>query len=363
MNISRPGKLVSALVAFSLTQFSVQAGERGGDSKAPMITAEQKTQVLSTLSDVLVESYVHEDQARTMSARLKALLKQSNGKKQENVEQFSERLSAELQEISGDKHLRVEYSAKPLSIPASAKAVNDYESDDEKAMWRSNNLGFDKLERLPFNIGYMKLVAFAPVHEAAPMLASAFTFLNNSNSLIIDLRGNFGGFEYTGMMLTSYFLTEKTHLMDMYWRKDDRLEQRWSSLYVDGPKYGEDKKVYILVDKRTFSAGEAFAYTMKHLGRATIIGEHTAGAGNAGEFMQLSPHFKAFIPMRRVINPITNSNFEGKGVVPDVEATSDDALKVAQVNYLESIKATENNPRRVKRIEMRLASLNGEKQE
>ena len=348
-----------AAVFFSLSLANSVSAEASAHKDKETVTAsiEQKQVVLSSLQEALANAYVDEKIAGEMSAYLAALKKHKAVTKQQNVEQFAQWITKELQAISNDQHLRIEYSPEPLAIKVTDEIVNDFEDDFERSMWQSNNFGFNKLERLPFNLGYMKLEAFAPKQEAAPMLASAFTFLNNSSSLIIDLRGNFGGFEYTGVLFASYFLEEKTHLFDMHWRQLDRVEQRWSYPDVEGPKYGNDKQVYILIDQHTFSAAEAFAYNMKHLGLATLVGEKTAGAANAGDYVQLSPHFKAFVPMRRLVNVVTNDNFEGKGVIPDVEAASAQALKAAQIHYLTKLKATESNPRRSKRIEKRLGDL------
>lgn len=320
------------------------------------LTSHAKTEIIGELSHSLKTHYVDEKKATQLVKHLSKLSKNLPSNT-DTPEQFSGYLTKVLQEVSNDKHLRVEFSAKPLSIEVAEDVVTTFESEDEKLMWKSNNLGFDKLERLPFNIGYMKLFAFPPKDEAAPMLASAFTFLNNSQSLIIDLRGNFGGYEYTNLLFASYFLAERTHLLDMHWRKDNRREERWSSEKVTGPKYSQDKKVYILVDNETFSAAEAFSYTMKHLGRAVIVGERTAGAGNAGEDVQLSSHFKAFIPMRKVISPLTMDSFEGKGVIPDIETTSDGALAAAQLDYLVSLSTQTQDKRKAKRIKQHIIRL------
>ena len=250
--------------------------------------------LLTKLSETLAASYVDKDTAAVLKRQLREMSNQVSSNKQLSPDEFAEFITRELQKTSGDQHLRVDYSQEPLDIPFSEKVIADFQSDQERDLWRARNLGFEKVERLPFNIGYLQLSAFAPATEAKRMLAASFEFLKNTDSLIIDLRGNFGGFEYTDQLFASYFLEEKTHLFDMHWRNGNKIDQRWSQLNVDGPKYGNKRPVYILTDKRTFSGGESFSYMMKHLGRATVIGETTGGAAHAGEEIQLSKHYSAF---------------------------------------------------------------------
>lgn len=127
---------------------------------------------------------------------------------------------------------------------------------------------------------------------------------------------------------------------------------------IDGPRYNKENPVYVLVDKNTFSAGETLAYTLKHLGRVTIVGETTAGASNAGEEIVLDKDFIVFMPTKQMINPITKTNFEKRGVIPDIKVNSAIALETAQTLYLESLLKEESSERRKQRISKRLLELN-----
>jgi hypothetical protein len=55
------------------------------------------------------------------------------------------------------------------------------------------NFGFEKLERLPGNIGYLDRRAFTPAALTGETAAAAMNFLSNSEAVIIDLRKNGGG--------------------------------------------------------------------------------------------------------------------------------------------------------------------------
>ncbi len=131
-------------------------------------------------------------------------------------------------------------------------------------------------------------------------------------------------------LISSYlFGEEPVHLNDLYWREGDRTEEFWTLRHVAGVRYGTDKKVFVLTSNQTFSAAEEFAYSLQVLKRATIVGETTGGGAHPGEGAALLGRHGMFVPSGRAINPITRRNWEGTGVVPDVEVNANLALETA----------------------------------
>jgi C-terminal processing protease CtpA/Prc len=162
-------------------------------------------------------------------------------------------------------------------------------------------------------------------------------FLANMNALIVDLRQCKGGNPGMVALISSYlFDGEPVHLNSLYWRDEDLTQQYWTLPYVPGKRFGE-KPVYVLTSSDTFSAGEEFAYNLKTRQRVTLVGERTGGGAHPGSPFRLHPHFEVFIPVGRAINPITNQNWEGSGVAPDVSVPQDQALNAAYKLALESI--------------------------
>jgi retinol-binding protein 3 len=96
----------------------------------------------------------------------------------------------------------------------------------------------------------------------------------------------------------------------------------------------------ILAGPGTASAAEDFTYTMQALHRATVIGERTWGGAHPMALYRLGDHFFAAIPHSRTISPITRTNWEGSGVVPDVAAPPADALAVAKDMLQRQLDAT-----------------------
>ena len=85
----------------------------------------------------------------------------------------------------------------------------------------------------------------------------------------------------------------------------------------------------MLTSAHTFSAAEAFAYHLQALKRVTVVGETTGGGAHAASEGRLGDHFAFSVSWGNSINPITGTNWEGVGVVPDVKVSADEALAAA----------------------------------
>jgi C-terminal processing protease CtpA/Prc len=154
--------------------------------------------------------------------------------------------------------------------------------DDETRMQtrlERDNCAFEKVERLPSNIGYLKFNAFLDPAICGPTAMAAMNFLGNVDAIIFDLRDNGGGDPKMIAFISTYLFDEVTHLNDLYDRKKDATTQYWTLPYVPGKRL-TGKPVIILTSKRTFSGAEEFSYNLKNLKRATIIGETTGGGAH-----------------------------------------------------------------------------------
>lgn len=174
--------------------------------------------------------------------------------------------------------------------------------------------GVAKVEILGDNVGYLDMQGFFPVEGAAPAITAAMTRLADCDALILDMRANGGGDPAGVAFLSSYVFEQRTHLNDLYWREGNRTQRFWTDTGVPGKCYGQHKPVYVLAGPHTFSGAEEFSDNLQQLKRATLVGETTGGGANPGRMRELGPHFAAFIPNGRAINPVSKSNWEGSGV-------------------------------------------------
>ena len=166
---------------------------------------------------------------------------------------------------------------------------------------------------------------------------AAMALLANTDALIVDVRANHGGDPDSLDYLMGYFYAKPTELTSiLITQGKPQLYEQFSEAHVSGARY-LGKPLYVLTSSVTFSCAEQFAYDMKSLHRATLVGKTTGGGANPGGFVPLDPHFAIFIPLGRSVNPYTQTNWEGVGVVPDVPSESAAALLVAYTQALATV--------------------------
>ena len=321
------------------------------------MTAASRQQLIDQLIKEVNSSYVFPDMAKKVETSLRQQQKRGAYDTMSSPQRLSEVLTDELQAVTRDRHLRVTYSKEMIEDRKSHDERSPEEVAGYLATMKSNNFGVERVERLPFNIGYLELRGFARATDAADTLAAAMTLVAHTNALIIDLRNNGGGDAAAVILLASYLFDKRTQLNDFYFREGNRTEQRWTADVVPGLRYGGTKPLYILTSKDTFSAAEDFTYALKNLKRATVVGETTGGGANQGDDKRLSPNFSLFLPLGRTISPVTGTNWEGVGVMPDVSVCARDASKTAQVAILTRMAASENDPDERRRLHERIAQL------
>ncbi|MGI8922672.1 MAG: S41 family peptidase [Fimbriimonadales bacterium] len=305
----------------------------------------RRAQTIDAALKQLTTGYVSPAIAIKMEATIRARQKKGEYDRITSGNEFAKLLTQHLQETSKDKHLRVR--CEPKGFPAESGGLRDLARRKETEQFeRLVNHGFEKVERLQGNIGYMKFNGFMDPATGGDTVTAAMCFLSNTDAMIIDIRDNGGGSPEMVALICTYFFEDRRHLNDLYSRPENKTEQYWTLPYVPGKKYiGKD--VYILTSNRTFSAAEEFTYNMKTQKRATIIGETTRGGANPGGFERLNENFGMFLPTGRAINPITKTNWEGTGVAPDIAATTDAALKTAHLHASKKLLAKAKNPMQI----------------
>jgi C-terminal processing protease CtpA/Prc len=207
-----------------------------------------------------------------------------------------------------------------------------------REMGRVRNYGFQKVERLAGNVGYLELLMFSGDPDAQETAVAAMNFLGNVDALIVDLRRNGGGSPAMIQTLLTYLVAPEDRLLfnTFFRRGEERIAQWHTSAYVPGRRL-HGKPVYVLISNRTGSAAEEFAYDVQTHELGTLVGATTVGAANPGGFFRLHDHFGAFIATGRAINPVTNTNWEGVGVKPDVAVAPEGALREAHVLALQKL--------------------------
>ena len=323
--MARP--LFAALAAAVLSTVAFAQEPKAPLPDAP-VDAATRAKVIDEAIEALQKSYVFPEVAAKMADDVRA--RQARGEYDTLAQSraFARALTEHFQAVSRDKHLRVVFGAPqgPATPGASAPARP-----------RLENEGFEKVEKLPGNVGYVEVRTFLGQDAWDEKAAEVMSQLADTDALIVDLRRNGGGSPHRVAALSSYLFDQPTHLNSLYWREGDRTDDFWTAGEVKGKRFGQSKPVYVLTSKRTFSGAEEFAYNLKNLKRATIVGETTGGGAHPGGMRKLAGDFRIFVPTGRAISPITKTNWEGTGVAPDVATPADEALERAKALALKAL--------------------------
>jgi retinol-binding protein 3 len=285
-------------------------------------------------------SYVFPEKAAEMETAIRARVQRGEYEAISSARVLADSLTAHLRAVSRDKHIGVHYSARPIPTDVAGGKRSPEMQQRMAGMLRFMNFGFEKIEHLEGNVGYLKLRGFAPVdiEGAEDVVAAAMNFLARTDALIFDLRDNSGGEPEMVRLISSYlFAAEPVHLNSLYWRTGNRTEEFWTLKELAGARYGPDRPVYVLTSDRTFSAAEEFSYNLKSLKRAMLIGETTGGGAHPGGMERVTENFGVWVPSGRAINPITKTNWEGTGVEPDVKVGEEQALTTAYLSALRAV--------------------------
>ena len=181
---------------------------------------------------------------------------------------------------------------------------------------------YDSVDKRIINdeIGYIRFDVFHPV-----ILDTLINIINGYKhlpGLILDIRGNPGGDFDTRRTLAEQFVSGQT----LFWKYKSRSGIR--EVFLIPPKEPYKGKLVILIDVLSGSSSEEFSGGMKAIGRATIIGQQTAGKALTMEVVPL-PEGALFVYPNQQTMTSKDEVLETVGVIPDikVELRKEELLK------------------------------------
>lgn len=303
------------------------------------LDAATKSATLDSLISNLKERYIYPEVADKIAVAVKAWMSSSEYSTLSDPVVFATKVNDLLKKEVTDAHLRFRFSKDVLPVRKEASEPSPEEVKRYREEVKFANAGFDKVERLRGNIGYIAFRGFWEPSDMKRPVAAAMQFLANCDAFIVDLRQNGGGDPAGVQLFCSYFFSEKpVHLNNIYFREGGKVTKTefWTHKKVDGPRF-PNAPLYVLTSKRTGSGAEECAYNFQQLHRGVIIGESTWGGANPGGNVRLTDHFTCFIPVGRAENPHSGKNWEGTGVAPDIKADAPTALKEAHTMALKKL--------------------------
>lgn len=315
-----------------------------GQNAQTAIDPAEKKEVIEALCANLEREYIFPEVTEKYVRMLRDNLRSGKYDGIVRPEEFAVAVTDDLMAVSRDEHLHVWFNPTWVKEERNRKELDEQAIKLQERRSRISNYGFIEIRILPGNIGYLRLDSFSYDTGAQDAAVGAMSFLSNADAIIIDLRRNGGGSPEMVQFLCSYFLDNpRQHLNSFSYKDPERLTQYWTYTYLPGKRLGK-AGLYLLTSENTFSAAEEFAYNLKNLKRATVIGETTGGGAHDNRFVVLSERFYLSLPFARAVNPVTKTNWEGLGVEPDVKVSQDKALGTAQALASRRLAEGEEDP-------------------
>jgi hypothetical protein len=325
-----------------------QTGVPGPDTT---VDAHTKAQVIQGVLQRLREGYIFPNKAKEMARAVQSRVRRGEYDSIVSARAFADRLTQNLRSVSHDRHLEVAYVAKGVRDEVPDAEPTPAEKRDRAVYARRINWGFERVERLSGNVGYLKIRSFdfdpAGVDST---LTAAMNFLANTDALIVDVRRNGGGDPLIVAAVCSYLMPPNTLVNKFYWRPQNRWDE-FRTKQVTGRYYGITRPVYVLTSDGTFSGAEEFAYDIQTQRRGEVVGDTTGGGAHPGSFRQVTDKFGVWVPAGRAVNPVTGKNWEGTGVIPDVPVAADQAFRTAHLRAVRRILEDEKDPEVRARLE------------
>ena len=257
---------------------------------------------------------------------------------------FAELLTSDMQVVTGDTHLYLNFQPewyRAALIPPDPNSIALENAADVKHS-RAFNHGLAEMRILPGNVRYLRIVGFFWVDgETVNVMDSAMRFLKGGRAIIIDLRSNRGGETNAAHYLLGHFFEPDELMMSVISTGKEDVQVR-ASPYLKSERL-RGIPLYVVVNKRTRSAAEAVAYTVRQFKLGEVVGERTEGAAHFSEDAAIAPFYRLSVPSGRTEDPITHADWEGIGVAPTIAAKSWEALDVAYSHSLKKLIASAAN--------------------
>lgn len=138
--------------------------------------------------------------------------------------------------------------------------------------------------------------------------------------LVLDLRGNPGGYLEAAVDMASWFLpSSRIIVTEDYDGHASNIVHR--SLGYD--VFNDNLKMIVLVDRGSASASEILADALRHWGVATLVGTNTFGKGSVQELVDITSDTALKVTVARWLGP-DGAQIPTSGITPDVEVKVSD---------------------------------------
>lgn len=147
-------------------------------------------------------------------------------------------------------------------------------------------------------VGYMQIEKFGETTYPEMLVGLAKLRQANFKGLIIDLRGNTGGYMGAAIQMVNEFLPANRLIVYTEGRKSARQEYK-----SDGRGSYQDLPLVVLVDEASASASEIFSGAIQDNDRGMVVGRRTFGKGLVQEQVEFGDHSMIRLTIARYYTP------------------------------------------------------------
>jgi hypothetical protein len=308
--------------------------------------------VVASIANQVESNYIVPDTGRMIADYLRRQLSAGAYDKLQTRAQFTDRATADLRFLNGDPHLNVRTAATTGGAGTGPQMVRrgpggPVISPEALEAARRSNFGVRRAERLSGNVGYLDLavISRSGTNEAYKAIDAAMAMLEWVDAMIIDVRNTPGGEPAMSDYIASYFLGDSIRTMTTSMAGAAMVMER-TTVPVTGRRRTA-VPVYVLIGPGTVSGAEDLAFIFKTTGRATLVGDRSAGAGRPNRFYPVDEGFMVSVSIGRTFDPRSGKEWERVGIEPDISAPGGFALAAAHVDALKRLAAaTQDSARR-----------------
>ncbi len=167
-------------------------------------------------------------------------------------------------------------------------------------------------EMLDNNIGYIKISQFGEDTSALTQDAARDFASQKPKSIILDMRGNPGGYLDAAVDVSSLFMERGVVVKEKY--RNEKIEDLNTTL----AGILKDYKIIVMVDEGSASASEIVAGALKDSRDALIVGKTTFGKGSVQVLEDLSNNSSLRITVANWLTP-KGDTIDKEGISPDIE--------------------------------------------
>ncbi len=311
--------LLTLLLSIMLS-LSVKAADKNENANGLELT---RAAVMSSIDDVtrvLARDYIYPEKAALVVNHLKRHAVMNDLADEKSWEAFAQKLGLLMRGISGDGYLDI--NTKETDFTLGHAHPTSHQVTTQR--W-----GFEQIKVLSGNIGYFKLNHFYHHKEAIIQADNVFGALSHTDAMIIDLREAEGESIRLAQHMMSYFVEPETLLSHVVYQQEENNQALSVIDNIKSPYRNKNYPVYLLTSSFVSGTGEWFSYTLKQLNRAVIVGEKTMGVATLVQTQHINEQLNMTLPIALHINPVTKTNWEDEGVIPDHEIDAKQSVNAA----------------------------------